>query len=33
MFVVLENEGVEKFEESWTELLKETQKQLDSAAK
>src|ERR1700742_988167 len=33
VFVVLENEGVEKFVESWTELLSETQKQLDSAAK
>jgi transaldolase len=33
VFVVLENEGVEKFEVSWNELLKETQHQLDSAAK
>src|SRR5246500_1381184 len=33
VFVVLEDEGVEKFVESWTELLSETQKQLDSAAK
>jgi transaldolase len=33
VFLVLENEGVEKFEESWTELLKETQAQLDAAAK
>jgi len=33
VFLVLENEGVEKFEESWTELLEETQKQLDSADK
>jgi len=33
VFVVLENEGVQKFEESWTELLEETQKQLDSTAK
>ncbi|SOJ54858.1 Transaldolase [Mycobacterium simulans] len=33
VFVVLENEGVEKFEASWNELLKETQVQLDSAAK
>jgi transaldolase len=33
VFVVLENEGVEKFVESWTELLSETQKQLGSAAK
>lgn len=33
VFVVLENEGVEKFVDSWTELLKETQKQLGSASK
>ncbi len=33
VFVVLENEGVEKFVDSWTELLQETQKQLGSAAK
>jgi transaldolase len=33
VFLVLENEGVQKFEESWTELLEETQKQLDSADK
>jgi transaldolase len=33
VFLVLENEGVQKFEESWTELLEETQKQLDSAEK
>lgn len=33
VFVVLENEGVQKFEESWTELLKETQAQLDSTSK
>ncbi|MDT5207242.1 MAG: transaldolase [Mycobacterium sp.] len=33
VFLVLENEGVQKFEESWTELLEETQKQLDSAGK
>jgi transaldolase len=33
VFIVLENEGVDKFEESWNELLKETQAQLDSAAK
>jgi transaldolase len=32
-FTVLENEGVEKFETSWNELLKETQVQLDAAAK
>jgi transaldolase len=30
VFLVLENEGVQKFEESWNELLEETQKQLDS---
>jgi transaldolase len=30
VFLVLENEGVQKFEESWSELLEETQKQLDS---
>jgi transaldolase len=33
VFVVLENEGVEKFVESWNELLTETQKQLGSADK
>jgi transaldolase len=33
VFVVLEKEGVEKFVESWTELLEETQKQLGSADK
>jgi transaldolase len=33
VFLVLENEGVDKFEVSWNELLKETQTQLDSAAK
>src|SRR6201997_4370835 len=33
VFVVLEKEGGEKFVESWTELLEETQKQLGSAAK
>ncbi|GAB7144490.1 transaldolase [Mycobacterium riyadhense] len=33
VFVVLENEGVEKFEASWNELLKETHAQLDSATK
>ena len=33
VFVVLENEGVEKFVESWTELLDETQKQLSSTSK
>src|ERR1700739_1588630 len=31
--VVLEDEGVEEFVESWNELLEETQKQLGSAAK
>jgi transaldolase len=33
VFIVLENEGVEKFEASWNELLEATQAQLDSAAK
>jgi transaldolase len=33
VFLVLENEGVQKFEESWTELLEETEKQLHSADK
>ena len=33
VFNLLETEGVEKFEVSWNELLKETQAQLDSAAK
>jgi transaldolase len=33
VFVVLEKEGVQKFVESWTELLGETQKQLGSAGK
>ncbi len=33
VFLVLENEGVEKFEDSWKQLLSETQKQLDSASK
>jgi len=33
VFLVLENEGVDKFVESWTELLTETQKQLGSADK
>jgi transaldolase len=32
-FIVLENEGVEKFETSWNELLQETRVQLDAAAK
>jgi transaldolase len=29
VFLVLENEGVEKFEKSWQELLEATQGQLD----
>src|SRR6204780_535189 len=33
VFIVLENEGVEKFEASWKELLVETEKQLHSADK
>jgi transaldolase len=33
VFVVLEDEGVEKFIESWSQLLSETQKQLGSADK
>jgi len=33
VFLVLESEGVEKFEASWKELLDATQAQLDSAAK
>jgi transaldolase len=33
VFLVLENEGVEKFEKSWQELLDETEAQLDSAKK
>jgi transaldolase len=33
VFIVLENEGVEKFEASWNELLKEMQAELDAAAK
>ncbi|HUH70872.1 MAG TPA: transaldolase [Mycobacterium sp.] len=33
VFVVLENEGVEKFVDSWAELLEETQKQLGTTAK
>ncbi|AKN17332.1 transaldolase [Mycobacterium haemophilum] len=33
VFAVLEHEGVQKFVESWNELLKETQAQLDSVAK
>lgn len=33
VFKTLEKEGVEKFVDSWSELLEETQKQLDSADK
>jgi transaldolase len=33
VFVVLEDEGVDKFEKSWQELLDATQGQLDAAAK
>ncbi len=33
VFLVLENEGVEKFEKSWQELIDATQDQLDAAAK
>ena len=33
VFIVLENEGVEKFEKSWQELLDATKAQLDAAAK
>jgi transaldolase len=33
VFIVLESEGVEKFEASWKELLDATQEQLDSADK
>jgi transaldolase len=33
VFLTLENEGVEKFEKSWLELLEETQTQLDAAKK
>jgi transaldolase len=33
VFVVLEDEGVDKFEKSWQELLDATQDQLDAAAK
>jgi transaldolase len=33
VFLVLENEGVEKFEASWKELLDATQEQLDAAKK
>jgi transaldolase len=33
VFKVLEDEGVEKFEKSWLELLEATQAQLDAAKK
>jgi transaldolase len=33
VFVVLEDEGVQKFEDSWNQLLNETQKQLDTVDK
>jgi transaldolase len=33
VFRVLEDEGVEKFEKSWHELLDATQEQLDAAKK
>ncbi len=33
VFLVLENEGVEKFEKSWQELLEATQGQLDDTSK
>jgi transaldolase len=33
VFIVLEDEGVEKFEKSWLELLEATQDQLDAAKK
>jgi transaldolase len=33
VFLVLENEGVEKFEKSWLELIEATQGQLDAAGK
>jgi transaldolase len=33
VFIVLEDEGVEKFEASWRELLEATQNELDSAEK
>ncbi|EHB50541.1 Transaldolase [Mycolicibacterium rhodesiae JS60] len=33
VFLVLENEGVDKFEKSWQELLDATQEQLDAATK
>lgn len=33
VFLALENEGVEKFEKSWQELLDATQEQLDAATK
>ena len=33
VFEVLESEGVEKFETSWTELLEATQTRLEAASK
>jgi transaldolase len=33
VFKVLEDEGVEKFEKSWLELLEATKEQLDAAKK
>ena len=33
VFLVLENEGVDKFEKSWGELIDATQGQLDAAGK
>uniref|UniRef100_UPI003F9D0248 transaldolase family protein n=1 Tax=Mycobacterium sp. TaxID=1785 RepID=UPI003F9D0248 len=31
VFLMLENDGVEKFKKSWEEVLEATQKQLDAA--
>ena len=33
VFLVLENEGVDKFEKSWGELIEATQEQLDAKTK
>ncbi len=33
VFLTLENEGVEKFKDAWSKLLKATQQQLDTASK
>jgi transaldolase len=33
VFLTLEDEGVEKFKDAWSKLLKATQQQLDGAAK